>query len=660
MTFFLLIFLILNTFDSMILASEQSISSRDRLILNIIKRHDGEIDPSNGLPWGTHNAAKGYHSNFARGTRVHPTRAAMERALFLLASPYSEHHVEGNNALDKVLDLQDRDPQSKTFGVWSWYVEEPLNRMATVDYNWADFQGAVLIIILHDFSHRLQPEILAKSQKSLEYCCRAIMKRDVGPAYTNIAITGATVTSAAGEILRNDNFLTFGRRKILRCLNHFRENGSFGEYNSPAYLPVVIEELERMLYLVADMDCRKAAKELLENVWKMIALRYHVPTGELAGPHSRSYADRLPTKTRNMILARIAYADGENKFVQSAVEASTIVPMRPIDDSIKKYFTIPPEKPREIKSLFIKGRVAFDVVGVTWMDSKTAIGTASYHTFWEQARGLIAYWTIDKDSENKDVNSADNSDNSDKSNDVEKSNDADKSDDVEKSNESDNLSSDNNVVRNNYRNVNLPAMKISNDMVAVFRLRFKHDGNDFASAWGRHYQSGNKIVTAIGLLSDQGSMHPSMDRPVDGIFRAKRFEIVYQLDGLGSSARQIDSTRYELSAGGVRVIIHTTPESQFDGKPISWNIESNLTSARLTGICYSGEEREFIFSKLKNTRIALGLELLPDNKTQCLNTPIKFVETNFKTNREGNFYAIIWQTVNDKSPLLAPINPIKK
>lgn len=621
--FFWLVCFIL--FSSFVFASEStSISARDQLILNIIKRHDNEIDPANGLPWGMHNAPKGYHSNFDRGTRVHPTRAAMERAIFLLASPYDEHHVEGNRVLSKVLDLQDCDPLSKTFGLWSWYAEESLNSMALVDYNWADFQGAVLIIILHDFSYRLESGVRLKAERSLEYCCRAIMKRNVGPAYTNIAITGATVTAAAGEILRNKEFLDFGRQRILRSLVHFRESGAFAEYNSPAYLPVVIEELERMLYLVSDSECRNAAKELLTNTWVMIAARYHVPTGELAGPHSRSYSERLSAKTRGMLLARIGYPDSQNKPAQSAAEASVLVPMRQVEESLKKYFTIIPDKPREIKTMFVKSRPAFDVVGTTWMDTRSTIGTASYHTFWEQARGLVGYWVIDDED---DANNNDNNENKNSS--------------------------------NNYRNVNLSVKKSGNETVAVFRLRFKHNGNDFASAWGRHYQKDNKVLTAIGLLNNQGSMHPSMDRSV-GIFRARSFVVEYHLDGFGSAIRRLDDRRYELSAGSVRVIIHTTPESQFDGKPIEWKMESNFTSATLTGVCYEGEEREFEFAKLKNTRIALGLELLQDKQAKGSDAIIKIVETEFKTKQEGNFYAVIWQDLNEKSPLLAPIKPTKK
>jgi hypothetical protein len=37
--------------------------------------------------------------------------------------------------------------------------------MAYVDYNWADFQGAVLAVILHDFSERLSDDVREKAKK---------------------------------------------------------------------------------------------------------------------------------------------------------------------------------------------------------------------------------------------------------------------------------------------------------------------------------------------------------------------------------------------------------------------------------------------------------------------------------------------------------------
>ncbi|MDR1141749.1 MAG: hypothetical protein LBL62_08660 [Planctomycetaceae bacterium] len=566
-----------------------SAAEKDKVLLDKIVQIETTIDPQNGLPWGRHGVAKGYHSNFEKGTRVHPTRAAMEYAAYFLASPLKEHWEKGNVLLSKVLELQDQNPESKTFGVWSWYAEEPLDKMAFVDYNWADFQGAVLAVILHDYSDRLTEDVREKAKKALKYCCRAIIKRNVSPGYTNIAMMGATVTAAAGEILNKPEFLDYGRQRIKRNLNHYKEIGGFNEYNSPTYTMTVIYELERMLALVSDSDCRAASTELVDYAWKMVAEHYHVPTGEWAGPHSRSYSDRLAPQTRNGILFRAGLLP-ENTIVDSAL----LVPAIPVTESLRHFFKDIPQHSVERHHVFAKDRPGFETLGVTWMDSTACLGTATFHTFWEQSRGLIGYWKV------ADAPSA-----------------------------------------------------------AVLRLRFLHNGNDFSSAWGRHRQSETKIISAIGLLKNQGSMHPGFDRPKDGVFKAKSFQIVYQLDAPNAGVKIVDTNRFELTAGTIRVVVHTAEGNHFDGKPIVWKIEQKENFAAVVGICYEGEEKAFPIRDMSEMKIGLGLEILQGNEKQT-DTTIKFVESNFETKEDGKFYGIVWTGLNDTNPLLAPLKPTNR
>lgn len=560
--------------------------AKDQVLLEQIKRMQKNIDSQNGLPWGTHGVAKGYHSNFEKGTRVHPTRAAMDYAAYFLASPLKEHQDQGNSLLEKVLALQDQNPESKTFGVWSWYAEEPLTQMAYVDYNWADFQGAVLAVILHDFPDRLSDEIREKAKKALEYSCRAIIKRNVGPGYTNIAIMGAVVTAAAGEILETPEFLDYGRKRMQRNLDYYKEAGGFNEYNSPTYTMVVIHELERMLYLVSDPECRAVTTELLGEAWKMVAEHYHVPTGEWAGPHARSYSDRLSRQTRNGILSRAGVLP-ENIVIDSV----PLVPIVPVSNSLQHFFKDIPQNPIERHYVFAKGRPEFNVCGTTWMDSTATLGTATYHTFWEQNRGLIGYWTN------------------------------------------------------------------SGSPTPVLRLRFLHNGSDFSSAWGRHRQSGTKIVSAIGLLKNQGSMHPSFDRPKKtGTFNATSFQIVYQLEAKNATVKTLDSNRFELAAGQIRAVVHVADHCSFNDTTITWKTEQKDNFAAVIGICYEGEEKMFPFQEMGEMRIGTALELLHSDAKPS-ESPVKFVESNLETKEDGKFYGVLWSGVNDNQPLLAPLKP---
>ncbi len=51
------------------------------------------------------------------------------------------------DVLRKLFSLQDVRPNSTTHGLWSYFLEEPLDKMASPDLNWADFIGTQLLQI---------------------------------------------------------------------------------------------------------------------------------------------------------------------------------------------------------------------------------------------------------------------------------------------------------------------------------------------------------------------------------------------------------------------------------------------------------------------------------------------------------------------------------
>ena len=576
-----------------------------RELQRTIDKNAARVDPETGFLWGVHSQPKGYHSRFDHGTKVRPTREAMYYAALLIASSDKDHQVEGRRLLEKVIALQDTDRDSPTFGIWPWYYEESLSEMATPDYNWADFLGAVLASLLHDYRDRLPPELLEKVQKSLEYASLAIIKRDVKPSYTNIAMMGATVTAAAGELLGRDDFLDYGRMRIRRNLEHYRETGNFNEYNSPNYTPVVINELERMLYLVDDPTCRKAASELLVAAWQTVAEHYHVPTRQWAGPFSRTYADTISPRSRNMILAQALVISPEERAAlpdNETVSFSPFVPRLACPESLRHYFIETPQSEITRRHVFNRERLE---IGTTWLTPTATLGSASYHTFWTQTRGLIGYWHL-PDSEEP----------------------------------------------------------------AVLKLAFKHDGNDFASACARNMQSDGKVLSAIGLLRNQGSMHPTFDRPQDGVFVAESFEIVYQLKAPGARAVELSPGVFELSADPVRAVLHVAEDCIFDGLPVKWHIRqsnedessSEMQTVALIGVCYRGEPKKFEFHSLGETRIGVGLEFLQGDR-QPSTARVMLADAVTPKNQDGIYYAVRWEPVTNDAPektLTAPAFPTNR
>ncbi len=588
---FIMTFLFLISVGSPFYSKEDNVSmepnafrqSREAQIVHYLDSELSNVDIETGIPWGIHDSPKGYHSNFESGTRVRSTRSGMNRAMYLLASPRITDQESGRKLLKLLLSLQDTEPTSPTFGVWPWYYEEPLAKMAAVDYNWADFQGSALVVILSDNVDRLDPDLQSKTRNALEYAVQAIIKRNVQPGYTNIAMKGAVVAAAAGEILHRPDFLDYGRMRIKRNWTHFLVTHSFTEYNSPTYQIVVLHEMEAMLQYVRDSECRETAKSILQEVWRGISEHYHVTTSQWGGPHFRAYSDLLFDSIRDEILARVG---NTNDII---IPNSPLTQPVPCPEEFRTLFTLPVTNPVERKAQLVNRDQYRNVNGVLWMNSEVCLGTASYHTFWMQTHGLIGY-----------LNGPDN-------------------------------------------------------QPGCIKLVFEHNGQECAAACAHHLQKKNRILSAFGLLHNRGSMHPTFDRPKDAVFKAHSFKIIYRLEGTQAQARQLNRTRFELTLGNHRIIIHTCPDSRFDGHPLSWQVNNQKNCAEIIGVCYEGKEKSFDFKKME-TPIATALELLSPEELPS-DSPIELRESRQTDPVIKRFYEVCWDTVCDATEfLIAPLS----
>ena len=558
-----------------------------------------EIDPETGFPWGKHNAPTGYISHFEHETRVRSTRAAMTYALRLVSKEDKESQAEAARVLRNIIKYQDSDPNSKTYGVWTWYIEEPLDDMLAIDYNWADFLGATLISILTNYSDRLPPDVVDEAKASLDRACACIKKRDVQPQYTNIAYMGAVVCAAGGELLDKPEYLEYARMRMERNINAYKEIGGFTEYNSPTYTMVVLVELERALQYVKDESFREMAQYMHKEVWKTIAMHYHPVTGQWSGPFSRAYRDLLSKDERNRILGRagllppdvrVSYELGVNPIPCGELRVASC------ELRVKDLLTRLPNSPVEFTENYNNARENFRLTGTTYLDNELSLGTASYYPFWFQSRGVIAYWN---DSTGSPV---------------------------------------------------------------VFKQRFLHNDRDFASAAGRSRQSGRRFITAYNMLYDRGSLQPGQDKPKDRTFQVKSFKIVYELIGSKENAvKQLNENQFEFSSGKIRAIVHICPESRFEGQPIQWSIQNDpqTGTASLVGVCYEGEEKPFKMDELDEVQIAVGVEFLKEGEAPST-APVTISDDPYSTKNEGAFYRVEWEPVDtSESPLLAPCKSTK-
>jgi len=488
----------------------------------------------------------GYHTTVASGVWVHPVLPSLDYALGLLQRNSPGDAQRAEKIVLQVIRLQDTDPASRTYGIWPWLLEEPLEKMSPPDWNWADFCGARLAVMLADYGQSVPDELKQAMRTSLGHAASAIKKRNVGPGYTNIAIMGGGVCAAAGEILGDVELLQYGRQRLQQVAAHTEQHGGFNEYNSPTYTMVALAECERTLHLVRDEATRQAAESLRRVAWQTIADSYHPGTGQWAGPHARCYSDYLFPRTANHLTQQTGVPIPVHPQADTSRAADLPVPWRlPCPDELRARFRSLPSEACELRRTFVRGQTDQDsTIGTPWLTGDACLGSVNRGTFWTQCRPLIGYW------------------------------------------------------------------KTAVDPAVVLRLRFLHDGQDFASMGVVTAQSGGKSLAIAYPLRNRGDWHPSLDRPADGRFPATDFRLRFELVGKGVQLEQMAPERWGLRAGQYRAVLHALP-GRFAGQAVAWQAGEDTDRVFVDAVCYQGPSRTFDFKERPEVALAAGIEMLP-------------------------------------------------
>lgn len=247
-------------------------------------------DPKTGLlTKQVDNRKNGYHSK-AYGYYSHVADNFCFAGAVILTG-YEKYYDVAKSIIDKLCDVQDTDPNSDTYGLWSYYYEEPLKDMIAPDWNWADFCGKWLVAIIKKHPERVGEKLLNKITDTIKHTAYCSMKRNVDPGYTNIAIMSSMHIICAGEILKDDVLFNHGKKKLSTLVAYTEYNSSFSEYNSSTYTIIAIEEIAKMLTLFDDKECIKMAKKLNYYAWKPLCDHFNINIMQLSAPQLRAYTD---------------------------------------------------------------------------------------------------------------------------------------------------------------------------------------------------------------------------------------------------------------------------------------------------------------------------------------------------------------------------------
>ncbi|MCR2805617.1 hypothetical protein [Paenibacillus soyae] len=355
-----------------------------------VKSLDRDFTPDKRLYRFPFNSP-GYHTRIREAEYVHSTYPNAMAAAALLDSGMDAYEQRAFDILEKLISLQDTDRSSPTFGIWSWFEEEPLAEMSPPDWNWADFIGKNLVLVLSRHGDRLPAGLAQRLKLALRNAADAIIARDVGPSYTNIAIMGAFVTLIGGERLGISSYEQYGLARLERFLAFTRRLNTFQEYNSPAYATITILELSRLRTETSNERAKAICEELLDVAWSMIAEHFHAPTGEWGGPHRRSYSTLLKPNVRSFLqlATRGAASYGpweELDYSPEWYKSGIACPDRYLD----RFRTLQSRSIREVYQLDeTKG---IQRVAAADLSADYAIGSFNQEIMWTQCRSLVGYF----------------------------------------------------------------------------------------------------------------------------------------------------------------------------------------------------------------------------------------------------------------------------
>jgi hypothetical protein len=320
------------------------------------------------------------------GTVMHEVLASLNYAVSLLDIGDKQYSQRAFEVLEKTTLTQDQDPNSKSCGVWPYYMEEPLaTKKSVIDLNWADFCAVRLLDIWMGHHDELPVALKQIVKNALVMAGNAIQRRDCQPNYTNIAVMGTYVTYMVSHLFNLEDMKIYSGNRLKKFYDYTLDKGGFSEYNSPTYSIVALDEIYRMKSHIVEPSDKQMVDSLYSIDWKMIASHYHHPTGQWAGPHSRSYGPL----TGKSFYGLLNEASNGKIFPDAFEKWSDAKIKHQIPEYLLPYF-LSPKYPRTETNIFDKDEP--QIVGTCYMTDHYVFSTTTISSLWNQRHPFLVYW----------------------------------------------------------------------------------------------------------------------------------------------------------------------------------------------------------------------------------------------------------------------------
>jgi hypothetical protein len=528
-----------------------------------LKKLNEKYDPKETMLTKTLGSLS-FATDAKNGVVFHDVLSSLNYAIALLDAGGEQNSQRAFGVIKKTTLTQDQDPNSKSYGVFPYYLEEPLaTKKSMVDENWADFCTVRLLDIWMGYQDILPAELKPIIKNAMILAAKEIQRRDCSTAYTNIAVMGSYVSYMVSHLFELEDLKDYSRKRLKRFYDYTLEKGGFAEYNSPTYSLVALDDLCRMKSHVVEPYDKQMVDSLYSIDWEMIARHYHRPTGQWAGPHSRSYGT-LAGPGFHALLNR---ASGGKIYPDIKEGRGDVRVKHQIPEHLLHYFLSPqyprtetsvlsPDFPRKEMPKYplteTKGmdEAVPQVTGTCYMTDNYVFSTASLSSLWTQRRPFLVYWG-------------------------------------------------------------------SIQSPKYLQMQFLHDNFDFSSAYISVNQKENKALAAIHFFSNGGDKHIHNDRLIEGKIRAKDLRLRFKF----GNVKSMDKFTLPSSAN---VPFSVTLDSmkfdfqlcftQFEKLKGNWEKGGDERVSWIDYVIYSGPETAFDFTKINRAAMCFTFSIATPGK----------------------------------------------
>lgn len=184
--------------------------------------------------------------------------------------------------IERVLTMQELRQGDPHHGNFRWHYEDE----GVVDLNACQF---VLEALLRMPLDRLGEGLRERVHAAMRLALAEAERLDVHWTYTNIHLLDIHNRILVGDLLGDAAVSRAGLERLREWSRRTKEVGAPHEFNSATYAAVDINCLADIANRAADAEARALGLEMEQLLWRHVALHWHAPTLQLAGPHSRAY-----------------------------------------------------------------------------------------------------------------------------------------------------------------------------------------------------------------------------------------------------------------------------------------------------------------------------------------------------------------------------------